>query len=59
MARLGLKKSTFHKYQSRGLFKSCEAGRPIGIRRYVASRIERWARDGSPVTFGKKQAEAD
>lgn len=54
MQRLGLKKSTFHKYQSRGHFKCCEAARPIGIRRYVASRIEAWAEEGTPL--GRKRS---
>ena len=56
MQRLGLKKSTFHKLQARGFFKCCEAARPIGVRRYVASRIAQWTRDGTPTEFGRRRS---
>lgn len=55
MQRLGLKKSTFHKYQSRGLFKCCLSPAPIGTRRYVASRIEAWRAGESPHWARRRQ----
>lgn len=56
MARLGLKKSTFHKLQARGFFKQAEAVRPIGTRRYVAARIDAWAAGESPTELGRKRS---
>lgn len=55
MQQLGLKSSHFYKLQARGFFKCCEAPRPIGRRRYLADRIQRWRDEGTPTAFSGRR----
>ncbi len=49
MARVGLKRSQFHLYRRRGLYRHLEVARPVGQRKYSRVLVEKFLA-GEPVT---------